>query len=349
MKHLPIVVACLLLIAGCSKKAENATSNAGQPGTDSGGQPAAAAKPAAGPSESAEPKKVDITEDLVVKYMGYQKENLALLAKYSEETKKNMEAAKGDTAKLGQQLAIAERLGKELEAQQQAKRRELGLSEEEFKALQDAAQTVATSRALYNQMGGDAQLAQMEADQEADCRAPGRSARGGHRADERDVEEPQKPQGRRRCPREVRRQGGRRPDEARRRACQAVLGRAQEDGGQEIGGRVMPPIRLSCRSTRSVRRRIAVCLVLAACLTLPTAAARDARMDWWREARFGMFIHWGLYAVPAGEWKGADRHGEWIRNNAQIPVDEYDKFRAQFNPMKFDADAWVAHGQGTPA
>jgi chromosome segregation ATPase len=164
MNRLLIAAACLLLVAGCSKKADDATPTAGQPGTGGADQPAAAATPAAGPSESAEPKKVDITEDLVVKYMGYQKENLALLAKYAEETKKNMEAAKGDTAKLMQQVSIADRMGKDLEAQLQAKRRELGLSEEEFKALQDAAQTVATSRAMYNQMGGDAQLAQMEAE-----------------------------------------------------------------------------------------------------------------------------------------------------------------------------------------
>ncbi len=164
MKHCLILLACLLLVAGCSKNADDGTSTGGQPAASAATQPAASEKPAAGPSESAEPKKVDITEDFVVKYMTYQKENLALLAKYSEETKKNMEAAKGDTSKLVQQVSIADCLGKELDAKQQAKRRELGLSEEEFKALQDAAQTVATSRALYNQMGGDAQLAQMEAD-----------------------------------------------------------------------------------------------------------------------------------------------------------------------------------------
>ncbi len=164
MKHCLILFACLVLVAGCSKKTDDGTSTGGQPGTNAATQPAASEKPAAGPSESAEPKKVDITEDLVVTYMTYQKENLALLAKYAEETKKNMEAAKGDTSKVAQQLSIADRLGKQLEAQQQAKRRELGLSEEEFKALHDAAQTVATSRALYNQMGGDAQLAQMEAE-----------------------------------------------------------------------------------------------------------------------------------------------------------------------------------------
>jgi len=69
--------------------------------------------------------------------------------------------------------------------------------------------------------------------------------------------------------------------------------------------------------------------------------AKDVRMEWWREARFGMFIHWGLYSVPAGEWKGETNHGEWIRTTAEIPIDEYDKFREQFNPVKFDAIQWV--------
>ena len=74
---------------------------------------------------------------------------------------------------------------------------------------------------------------------------------------------------------------------------------------------------------------------------LETQAEHDARMAWWREARFGLFIHWGLYAVPAGEWNGKTNYGEWIRNNAQIPLAVYDKFVGQFNPVKFDADAWV--------
>lgn len=70
-------------------------------------------------------------------------------------------------------------------------------------------------------------------------------------------------------------------------------------------------------------------------------ADRDARMQWWREARFGMFIHWGLYAIPAGEWNGRTDHAEWIRTTAQIPLEEYDKFVQQFNPVQFNAEEWV--------
>ncbi len=43
-------------------------------------------------------------------------------------------------------------------------------------------------------------------------------------------------------------------------------------------------------------------------------------MNWWREARLGLFIHWGLYAVPAGSWNGETDHAEWIRSTAEIPI-----------------------------
>ncbi|MDP2037835.1 MAG: alpha-L-fucosidase [Ignavibacteria bacterium] len=75
--------------------------------------------------------------------------------------------------------------------------------------------------------------------------------------------------------------------------------------------------------------------------TKETKKQHDDRMEWWREARFGMFIHWGLYAVPAGEWGGKTEYGEWIRTSAEIPLNEYDKLLKQFNPVKFDAEAWV--------
>lgn len=65
------------------------------------------------------------------------------------------------------------------------------------------------------------------------------------------------------------------------------------------------------------------------------------KMDWWSEARFGMFIHWGLYSIPAGEWKGETNHAEWIRTTARIPLEVYDTLVNHFNPVNFNADEWV--------
>src|SRR2546425_13316648 len=70
-----------------------------------------------------------------------------------------------------------------------------------------------------------------------------------------------------------------------------------------------------------------------------TPAQFAARTKWWREAKFGMFIHWGLYAVPADSTKGL---GEWYIYNNRLQVADYEKFTQQFNPVKFDAKKWVA-------
>lgn len=69
----------------------------------------------------------------------------------------------------------------------------------------------------------------------------------------------------------------------------------------------------------------------------------DERMAWWRDAGFGMFVHWGAYAVPGGIHKGkeASGAGEWIMSSARIPVAEYEPYARQFNPVKFDAEEWV--------
>lgn len=73
-------------------------------------------------------------------------------------------------------------------------------------------------------------------------------------------------------------------------------------------------------------------------------ARSDPRLDWWRDAKFGLFIHWGLYALPAGEWKGKriPSIGEWIMKRAQIPIAEYEQLAGQFNPVRFDAAEWVS-------
>ena len=71
-----------------------------------------------------------------------------------------------------------------------------------------------------------------------------------------------------------------------------------------------------------------------------TPAQIDARLKWFREARFGLFIHWGVYAVPAGTWQG--RHGaEWIMNQAKIPVADYKSLATNFTAAKYDPQAWA--------
>ena len=74
-----------------------------------------------------------------------------------------------------------------------------------------------------------------------------------------------------------------------------------------------------------------------------TPAQHNARMQWWRDARFGMFIHWGLYAVIDGTYQGkpVEGAGEWVMHGGNIPVAEYEKFAAQFNPTKYDPARWV--------
>ena len=61
--------------------------------------------------------------------------------------------------------------------------------------------------------------------------------------------------------------------------------------------------------------------------------AYDRRMEWYRDARFGMFIHWGLYAIPA--------RGEWVRSTEQIPKEDYMKYFEEFNPVDFEPRKWA--------
>ena len=110
----------------------------------------------------------------------------------------------------------------------------------------------------------------------------------------------------------------------------------------------MPPLRR--RLGMAILRTTAAALALAVLLSPPVRtqappppqadeAARQARLEWFREAKYGLFIHWGLYAVPAGEWKGEriPGIGEWIMLRARVPVKEYEQLAKQFNPVKFNA------------
>ncbi|EMI56148.1 alpha-L-fucosidase [Rhodopirellula sallentina] len=80
-----------------------------------------------------------------------------------------------------------------------------------------------------------------------------------------------------------------------------------------------------------------------------SAQTTDERMQWFRDAKFGMFIHWGLYSVAGGEWEGKDygkeqggASAEWLMNSAKIPREQYrDALSPQFNPTQFDAAKWV--------
>lgn len=65
------------------------------------------------------------------------------------------------------------------------------------------------------------------------------------------------------------------------------------------------------------------------------------RLEWWQDAKFGMFIHWGIYSKAGGEWNGTTNHGEWLQFTAKIPLAEYKEYAKGFNPVEFDADEWV--------
>jgi alpha-L-fucosidase len=101
------------------------------------------------------------------------------------------------------------------------------------------------------------------------------------------------------------------------------------------------------RNVRFLTERVVLLSVLILTvggnLVLGQNPTQDAKMKWFREAKFGLFIHWGLYAIPAGEWKGQRIAGigEWIMNRAKIPVKEYEQLAAQFNPTKFNAEEIV--------
>ena len=104
--------------------------------------------------------------------------------------------------------------------------------------------------------------------------------------------------------------------------------------------------------TRTVVLIFAFVLALVPlCLAQSGASSPDpataAALHHFDQSKFGLFIHWGLYAIPAGEWKGKYVRGigEWIMFREKIPVREYEQLARQFNPVKFNGDEWARVAQ----
>src|SRR5262249_22818006 len=87
----------------------------------------------------------------------------------------------------------------------------------------------------------------------------------------------------------------------------------------------------------ALRRTFFLTMFLCVCLSVSWARAGDsdtaARIQWWRDAKFGLFIHWGLYAIPG--------RGEWVQWKEQIPVNEYARLAGQFNPPTLTPASWA--------
>ena len=159
-RHLALAICAAVTMACGQKPADSTTST---PPAQTAEKPAAAAAPAQ-PATPAAPAKVEITEALVSKYIEYQKVQLDLIAQYYQASMKNLESAKGDVAKTLNQIAINDEISKKLDAELATRRAALGIGDAEFEAVKDAVEIMAYGRLMYNQMGGDAQLAKMEAE-----------------------------------------------------------------------------------------------------------------------------------------------------------------------------------------
>ncbi len=95
-------------------------------------------------------------------------------------------------------------------------------------------------------------------------------------------------------------------------------------------------IMFSCKENNETRKPLSVTPIDTSKIDY-----NSERIQNWKTLKFGMFIHWGVYSIPAGVWKGdkIEKLGEQIMRHAHIPVNEYEEIAKQFNPVDFDADA----------
>ncbi len=93
------------------------------------------------------------------------------------------------------------------------------------------------------------------------------------------------------------------------------------------------------------QKNLLLLIIILLQLSVCKSANSTNKMEWWKEARFGMFIHWGLYSIPAGEWNNKQTKigetTEWIQCYMKIPVADYKSLVAKFNPTRFNADEFV--------
>jgi alpha-L-fucosidase len=70
-------------------------------------------------------------------------------------------------------------------------------------------------------------------------------------------------------------------------------------------------------------------------------AGWSPQQKWFSDAKFGLFVHWGIYSALGGEWNRKSYSGEWIMEQAKIPASQYEKITEKFNPVKFEPAQWV--------
>jgi alpha-L-fucosidase len=93
--------------------------------------------------------------------------------------------------------------------------------------------------------------------------------------------------------------------------------------------------------TKRIMSLIAIMLLISFLSVNLKANSANEKLGWFQDAKFGLFIHWGVYSKIAGEWKGKEGYTEHVMLHAKIPISEYEQVAKTLNPVDFNAEAWV--------